>query len=313
MAGGRGLIVAGVLLAGRLAAAADPCEELRLFTGVAVRAEAGGLAVAAVDDDSPAAASGLRAGDRIAQANATVPTDCAEWARAVRDARRERKALLLLVRRAETEVPLVLAQGTWERSVAVAPTAPPPTTPPPAPARQPAAAPSVAAIVREPLPAPAGTAAAEVIRALEALEPKETLRARVDSYRQGLLRVHRQIESLAAREAAPPAVVTALRTVARYFDAAEVAWTAEEDLREREDRPRHIPLGEAAAAPYFAHSDAEAVIFEFPFLRETVVREPGTGLLEVSGLWRPVQARTLLWERGREELRRVAQWVRAAD
>jgi len=82
----RGLTIALALLAARAALAADPCEEGRLFTGLAVSPETGGLAVAAVDEDSPAAAGGLRVGDRLVQANASVLDDCEEWARAVRDA-----------------------------------------------------------------------------------------------------------------------------------------------------------------------------------------------------------------------------------
>jgi len=39
------------------------------------------------------------------------------------------------------------------------------------------------------------------------------------------------------------------------------------------------------------------------------VREPGTGAVEISGLWRPVQARAMLWEKGREELGRLARWL----
>ena len=341
MARRRGLTLALALLAARAALAADPCEEGRLFTGLAVSPETGGLAVAAVDDDSPAAAGGLRAGDRLVQANASVLDDCEEWARVVRDARRERKALLLLVRRTAGEMPFVFAQATWERAIAAvpvveppavepAPTAPPPsaTTPsatvPPAPAPPSAAAPrpapaprpvvpSVAAIVSEPPPAGAASAQLdEVLHALETLAPEEPSQARIAAYQQQLLRVHRQIESLAAREAAPPRILAGLRTVVRYYDAAEVAWEAEEELRERDKRPRHIPTGEATTAPYFVDTDAEATILEFPFLQETVVREPGTRIIALSGLWRPVQARALLWEKGREELGRLTQWLRAA-
>ena len=90
-----------------------------------------------------------------------------------------------------------------------------------------------------------------------------------------------------------------------------MAWEADEEVRERDKRPRHSPSNEGTTAPYFAESDAEATIAEFPFLRETVAREPGTATLEVSGLWRPIQARALLWEKGREQLDRLAEWVRA--
>jgi hypothetical protein len=106
-------------------------------------------------------------------------------------------------------------------------------------------------------------------------------------------------------------VVTGLRTVLRYYEAAGVAWAAEEALRERDHRPRHIPVPEAATAPYFANSEAAAVIDEFPFLRPLVVREPRPTVLagESAGLWRPVPARSLLWERGREELERLTEWM----
>jgi len=321
----------GALLA-HAALAADPCEEGRLLTGVSLSAVPGGVSIASVDDDSPAAGGGLRAGDRVVQANAILLTRCDDWARAVRDARRERKALLLLVRRETEEVPLVLAQGTWDRVVAVSPPTvplspptvpplPPATTPPraqapyPAPTPTtlppPAAAPSVAVIVKEPAAGAPSASLDELLRSIEALAPDEPSTARIGTYQQQLLRVHRQIESVAARGAASPEVITGLRTVVRYYDAAEVAWEADEAVRERDKRPRHIPSSAGAAAPYFADSDAEATIVEFPFLRETVAREPGTGTIEISGLWRPIQARALLWEKGREQLDRLTEWVRA--
>jgi len=115
----------------------------------------------------------------------------------------------------------------------------------------------------------------------------------------------------ACADTATSAMAKSSCSVVRYYDAAEVAWEADEDVREREKRPRHYPSSEGATAPYFADSDAEATIVEFPFLRDTVVREPGTAAIEVSGLWRPIQARALLWEKGREQLDRLAEWVRA--
>src|SRR5439155_1130177 len=95
-----------------------------------------------------------------------------------------------------------------------------------------------------------------------------------------------------------------LRTVLRYYDAAEVAWGAEEAEHEREQRPRHLPASEGDTVPYFADSEPAATIEEFPFLGSTVAREPHPALLggESSGLWRAGQARSLLWERARGEL-----------
>jgi hypothetical protein len=159
--------------------------------------------------------------------------------------------------------------------------------------------PSVAAIVSEPPPAGAASAQLdEVLHALETLAPEEPSQARIAAYQQQLLRVHRQIESLAAREAAPPRILAGLRTVVRYYDAAEVAWEAEEELRERDKRPRHIPTGEATTAPYFVDTDAEATILEFPFLQETVVREPARGSSRSPGYGGPCRHERYSGRRG---------------
>ena len=68
------VIVVG--LAARAAWGASPCEESRAQTGLALAAREGGLEIAAVDPDSAAAESGLRAGDALVQVNATMPRSC---------------------------------------------------------------------------------------------------------------------------------------------------------------------------------------------------------------------------------------------
>jgi hypothetical protein len=46
-----------------------------------------------------------------------------------------------------------------------------------------------------------------------------------------------------------------------------------------------------------------ALLDEFDFLNGAVARQPRGGrLAEASGLWRPVWARLLLWERGAQAL-----------
>jgi len=293
------------LAAAGSARAAGPCEEGRGQTGVALAvAAAGGLAVAAVDDDSAALAGGLRVGDAVVQANGTLARSCGDYARVVREARRERKAVLLLVRRADTELPLALAASTWERAVAVVA----------APA--PAEAPSVRALVATPPPSPlppeTHVSVDEVTRGLSTLADDGRPRASLTAYQKDVLHLRRQVETLAARAAAPAAVLSGLRTVLEYYEGAAVAWASEETQRERERRPRHLPAGETATATFFEGSEAAALIDEFPFLRATVVRDPAPGLVgESAGLWRPRQARALLWEHGREELGRLTGWLAA--
>ena len=97
----------------------------------------------------------------------------------------------------------------------------------------------------------------------------------------------------------------------RYYDGAEIAWTAAEEQREEDRRPRHVPSHESATATYFSDSRAARIIDEFPFLSATVVREPSAGAVvgESGGLWRPLEARGLLWTEGRAELDRLSTWL----
>ena len=308
MANALRLIVLVALATPGIALAKGPCEEDRGQTGLAVAvAPAGGLAIAAVDDGSAAAASGLVPGDAVLQVNGTLPGSCGEYARVVRESRRDRKAVLMLVRRAGTEVPLVLGAATWERVVAEVPS--------PAPAEAPSVRQIVATPPPPPLPPDASVTLDAVIRGLSALEAVDRPSARLATHRRDLLLLHRQVETLAARAAAPANVVGGLRTVLGYYDAAAVAWASEEADREGDRRPRHLPSADGATAPYFEGSEVAAVIDEFPFLRDTVVRDPEPRPLggESAGLWRPRQARTLLREGGREELARFTTWLAAGS
>jgi len=291
------------LAVGRAGWAASGCEEARGQTGLAVVSREDGLAIAAVDAGSAAARTGLRAGDGVVQANGTLLRACADWQRALREARKDRKALLVLARRGDAEVLGALAADTWTRAVATVSTLPPEP-------------PSVRELVERPpppLPADARVTLDGVVRALGALAPADRPPASLDAYRRDLLRVHREVETLARRGAVRTDVVEGLRTILRYHDAAEVAWDAEAALRERTRRPRHVPTAEAEPAPYFSDSEAAAVIEQFPFLRAAVAREPASGVVtgESSGSWRPVQARRLLWEHARDETGRLDAWLAA--
>jgi len=297
------LVTLGLVLAtAGSARAAGPCEEDRGQTGLALAAAAAsGLAVAAVDGESAAAAAGLRVGDTVVQANGALAPSCGEYARVVREARREHKAVLLLVRRAAAEVPLALGPSTWERALAAAV--------PPAPAEAPSVRTLVATLPPPPLPPGTHVSVEEVTRGLSALAGG----SRLGAYQEDVLRVRRQVETLAGREAAPAAVLGGLRTVLRYYEGAAVAWASEETQRERERRPRHLPA-ETMTAPFFADSEVAALIDEFPFLRAAVLRDPAPGLVgESGGVWRPREARTLLWERGRDELGRLTGWLAAGN
>jgi len=296
------LTLVGVLVAG-VAAATPPCEEDRGQTGLALGPTAAGLAVTGVDENSVAAAAGVRAGDDVLQLNGIVPHGCADYGRAVREARRDRKALLVLVRRGGKDLALALGQATWEVAVA----APPPTLPVPAPSVRP-----LVAVPPPPLPSAARVTLDEVLQALAGLAPTgdRPPRTGLDGYRRGLGRLHAQVGLLGASGTIGTPVVSGLATVLAYHDAASVAWAADEVEGQRTRRPRQLPPAEYVA-PYFTDSEPAAVLDRFPFLLDTIVREPAPGVFgaEAAGVWRPLQARALLWEHARAELALLSGWL----
>jgi membrane-associated protease RseP (regulator of RpoE activity) len=306
MARAGGLTAALSVLAVGAAWAAGPCEEGRGQTGLAVGAGTAGLVVAAIEADSAAAASGVRVGDEIVQVNATLPRSCAEFARVVRDAKRDRKALLVLVRRGTTDVAVALGAATWDRAVAV--------VEPIAPAEPPSVRQVVAAPPPAPLPPETTVTLDGVLQGIAALAPPPRT-VGLEAYQNRLTHLQRETETLAVRGSVPTSVVDGLRTVLRYYGAAGVAWDSEERQRESERRPQRLPANQAIPAPFFADSEVATAIDEFPFLRDTVLRDPSPGALlgESSGLWRPVEARRLLWERGRQELTQLTAWIEKAS
>jgi hypothetical protein len=296
------LIALVVLAAAGTGRAAGPCEAGRVPTGLALGgAGEGTVAVAAVDADSPAAAGGIRVGDAVVQVNGTVVRSCGEYARTVRDARRDKKAVLLLVRRGGAEC----------RSSSP----PPPGTAPSRPRAHRCRASRRASgrsSPRRPPPLPPETSVSvdEVTHGLTALDAADRPTGRLALYRRDLLRLHRQVETLAARASAPPRCSGAPHR-------ARLLRCGGRRVGQRGGAPRArspaapIPSRGNASAPYFEDSDVAAVIDEFPFLRETVVRDPQPGPVgvESAGLWRPLEARALLWQRGRDELGRLTGWL----
>lgn len=288
-------LMALLLAAG--AAVAGPCDESRETTGLGVVVRDDAIVVEAVATGSPAAASGVQPGDVVLQVNGIVARSCAEWARAVKDARGGGKALLLLVGRAADEVPLALGRRTWgggaaeAGGVAAARPAPGPRT----------AAPEAPA----PFPPDVPVSLDSVVGDLGALVART--RSGVTSYRDAVVNARRAVETLAVRKTAPAETVTSLRRVARLHEVAVLAWDAIDSIRVRDGIARRLPVSEALTAPYFSGSPVQSAVDEFDFLHETVASEPSGGrFMESSGEWRPAAARRIAWEHAGEELGRVA-------
>jgi hypothetical protein len=142
-----------------------------------------------------------------------------------------------------------------------------------------------------------------VVRDLAALAPLDHPPTSLLTYRASVTQVRRQIETLARRGGTPDDVVSDLRAVARYYEGAELAWDAIEGDRAEDRLSRRLPVAENMTVPYFSNSPVAALLDEFDFLNGTIARQPRGGrLAEASGLWRPVWARLLLWERGAQAL-----------
>jgi len=286
---------------------APGCDAERPQTGLGTAVRDGQVTVIAVGTGTPAERAGFREGDAVLQVNAVVPHTCAQWGRAVAEARGEEKALLVLVLRDGAEVPLALGAGTWAPPAeAAARTAAEGvaglrTTTTTLPVRRPA---SPLPPPPPPLPPDAPISFEGVVVALERLAPPDQPPSDLRAYGEAVRQVRREIETLAARGAAPPEQLAALRRASRHYEAAQVAWEAIEGPRAEERRMRRMPVAENAPVPYFADSPVATIVDEFDFLGATVAREPTGGPLglESSGAWRPVWARLLLWERGAREV-----------
>src|SRR6185369_14150121 len=205
---------------------------------------------------------------------------------------------------APSEAPAVATAPHGERAPSVAPTGPPSVAaqgPPSAPPPRPAATPEAP----QPFPADVAVSVDSVVGDLGGLVAKT--RSGLDDYREAVVTSRRGVETLAARKAAPPDTVKALRRVARIHEAAVLAWVGVDQIRERDGISKRLPVSEAAAAPYFSESPTESVLDEFDFLQETIESQPKSVRFmgEASGAWRPAAARRIAWEHAGEELGRV--------
>jgi hypothetical protein len=220
-------------------------------------------------------------------------------ATSVAHARDERKALLLLVGRGEAEVALALGRRTWGADAAEAPIVAGRPTP------RPAARPAVPE-APPPFPPDVPVSSDSVVTDLGGLLGRS--REGLPAYRQAVTHARRGVETLAARNAAAPDQVAALRRVARLHEAAVLAWESMDAIRARDGMTRRVPVSEALGAPFFTASPIQAMLDEFEYLREAVESDPVSGRFgnESSGTWRPAAARRIAWEHAGEELGRIA-------
>jgi hypothetical protein len=105
-------------------------------------------------------------------------------------------------------------------------------------------------------------------------------------------RAGRGVETLAARKAAPPDTVKALRRVARLHEAAVLAWVGVDQIRERDGIRSACRCPRRRTAPYFSESPTQSVPGRVRLLQETIESQPKSVRFmgESSGAWRPAAA-----------------------
>jgi hypothetical protein len=300
------------LLAPPAGALEPPCVSDDDPTGLTVAAGDGGLQIRAVAPGSPADLAGIVIGDRIRQANGTVPTSCDEWRTTLASARRQELAILLLLERRPRPAAAALHGSMWTRQAPIAVSEAPPgpiaTIPPPAataaevPTRSGEPPPGLPPVPS--LPGEAAVTREQVDASLADLAADD--RRDLGPYRARVVRFAREVDALGASGGAADESMTVLREIATYHRAAVIAWEAIDATRAERGLRRSMPIADTWTAPYLTDSLVARVLGALPFLAETVVREPQVGAFERGGAWQPVHARRLLWDRAAEAQRALA-------
>jgi hypothetical protein len=283
-----------------------PCPSNGDPTGLTVGAAEGMLEVRTVAPGSPAALAGVMVGDRVRQANGSVPTSCDEWHTTLTSARRQELAVLLLLERTPRPVAAALHGSMWTQAVPVAVAEAPPGTvaPEPPPAEPPSAATPLLPPV-PPLPDEAIVTREQVDASLADLAADD--RRDLGLYRARVIRYAREVDALAAGgDGGGDETMVVLREIATYHRAAVVAWEAVEATRAERGLRRSVPIADTWTTPYLQDSVVARILSALPFLAQTVVREPQVGTFERAGAWQPVHARTLLWARAADARRALA-------
>ena len=259
--------------------------------------------MSAVEPLGAAARLGLRIDDVIEQANGWPTRDCGGYAKAVADARRGDKALLVLVVRDGKRRALAFEAGVWvepqeERRQAVV---------------------SLKSLLEAPLPEAvrgsvrsAGDEAIEILRRLEA---SAKLPGRLRVYDSEVEQAGERLTALdhGAQGEAEKRLVAGAREILRYYAVARDVWLYkfEQLAQTRPDlRRRGQALYNSASFPYFLDSPVLGWVDRYPFLKESLATTPRRdALMERPGDWNPDQAILLLWQKAQEDADYLSRWL----
>lgn len=306
----------GWLVATEVMAADSPCQEAQEILGLSLKPavsqdadSARGLIITEVASFSQGALIGLQAGDVIEQINSWQARDCDGYRRTIRDARKEQKALLVLVTRGSKRQLLSFEPEIWKRQE-----------------KKQEAKEAVAALqtmLAVPLPPTVqnqvdqtGPQALATLREVAAVAGP---RSHPSTYEKGVAKAKVQLAALdqASQGEAEKRITAAAKVVLDYYLTAREIRLYKQEVVNKSRNDKHEdpkPLLMSTELPYLLDSPVSGWIDKYPFLRKSVSETPRTVSIgsipgEWPGSWNPDTAVQLLWERANEETETFARWL----
>lgn len=285
------------------------CEEEQEIIGVSLEPLSGqGLSVVTLEPLGFAARSGVQVGDVIEQANNQLLSNCRSYQMAVQEAKKDKKALLLLIDTKKGKRAVVFERAVWEE-----------------PKKKAAAAvASLKTLLETPLPPsvqvqvrPLGDEAVKALRELEsAVTSPSALRmaGSLNRYEQKLRRTQAQISALqnSAQGEAGQRVLAGVQVILGHYQTAQEIWQYKEKRLEqtRPDLRKGEQGAHSASLPYFFDSPVLVWVDRYPFLKTSILSAPHEQRLgEAPGEWNPDEALRLLWHEAKEEIDKLSGWL----
>ena len=290
---------------------ANPCHEGQEYLGLTLspkkQKDVSGLSIVDITQLTPGSRVGLRTGDVVEQVNSWPIQNCKSYRKAIRDAQKKQKAILLLVSRKGKRRPIFFEPEIWQRIQEKK--------------EEKQAVASLQTMLTAPLPEGVQKRTGDIgDRALATLRELETLAVLpgpLPVYEKGVREARNQIRVLSRQSQgeAEKRVVAGARVLFGYYETAQAIRQYKYDYLNKEHKDIRQGRAESYASetvPYFYDSPVTAWVDKYPFLRSSIKDSPdklGFDFIERPGRWNPDRAVQLLWQQARNETNKFAQWV----
>ena len=292
-------------------ALANPCQEGQEYLGLTLnprqQKDQSGLPIADITQLTPGSRVGLREGDVLEQVNSWTIQNCKNYQRAIRDAQKKKKAILLLVSRKGKRRPIFFEPEIWQRIEEKK--------------EEKQAVASLQTMLTAPLPEGVQKSTEAIgDQALATLRELETLAVPSGPfpvYEKGVRDARNRIRVLSRQSQgeAEKRVVAGARVLFGYYETARAIRQYKLDYlsKDRKDiRQGRAESFSSEIVPYFYNSPVTEWVDKYPFLRSSIKDSPdklGFDFIERPGRWNPDRAVQLLWQQARNETDKFAQWI----